>query len=508
MFSMPADLASVAQALAALLIALAAIAALWIEVRRIRRDARLENHVIKQQLEELALEVRKEQRGEQRLATEQRRVAEVNVSVDNSLLLTEPATDPKEAERETPFSVFSLSLTNDGDGPVDILASLGASRIMSSKYRFGIGLHTRDVEWEDHQPYFWNQGVEKDEQGNERRPLFTGNSTTRTMVSADDDFMRLAPHEHGTLQRIDAVNDTVQLVNRAPIYMLYRVFLVARGYPLGEILRQLGAVPPVLLDSVRDELLNFQAVAQPVYATWRAVQEALLNLSRMAFKVASEEDDALGHLANPDAFRFFLLRHKDFIGEVIGSDGRATTMDEVAGEFWAQYASQYHLPTRNQLPRDFGANKADPIYQQAHQHCSARLDSFLKNWESLKQVIRECDAYPVNRNVGYPSGLIKNELPRPTGCPDEGYPVRVHTDPVYQRLWLDLLNDGYLITKPFPPHHEAQAGSSASSTGYFAGSDIPPDPRILEPFVMRVHYFRVTLNVDASLKSLYLAASH
>jgi hypothetical protein len=517
---------SLLESLAGLLIALSAVGVLWIEVRRQSRESRDETRTLVQDAKREILDESRERREEVNLATEERRVAEVNVKLDHSLLLTAPATDLVEARQETPFTIFSLSLTNDGDGPVDILASLTASRIMSSKYRFGIGLHNRDVEWEDHQPYFWNQPPDRDARGKPQMALFTGISTTRTMVADDDEYMRLAPHEHGTLRRIDAINNTFQLVNRAPIYMMYRVFLVARGYPLGEILRQLGAKPPLLLQTVKPELLNFQTIAQPVYARWRSVQEALLNLSKMVFKVATEEDDALGKwLANPDGFRFFLLRHKEFIGEITASNGDKTTMDSVSGEFWGQYASRYQLPGRNQLPLDFGANKSDPIYQAAHQHCRDRLASLLKSWESLKQVIRECADYP---NRGYPSGLIPDPLPRPPGCPDEGYPVRVHTDRLYNRLWLEMLNDGYLLSKPSPPEpardgdqgiqHSGKPRQTHRPRGNNKGAmaaqgetptnfEIPYDPRVLEPFVMRVHYFLTTLTVDSALKGLYLEAA-
>jgi hypothetical protein len=456
------------------------------------------------------------------LATEQRRVAEVNVRLRKSLLLTAPATDIEKAENETPFTIFSLSLKNDGDGPVDILASLTASRIMSSHYRSGMGLHNRDVEWEDHQPFFWNQaaatrkaGIEKDGEG--ETPLFTGISTTRTMVAAGDEFTRLAPHEIGTLRRIDGVNDPIQLVSRAPVYMLYRVFLVARGYPLGEILRQQGAVPPELLQSVNRQLLNFQTVAQPNYASWSKVQEALLNLSRMAFKVASGEQDALGKLAYPDAFRFFLLRHKEFTGQIGLVDGEKKTMNEVASQFW-EFLSQFY--PKYQLPKNFGADESDQAYQQAQKKCQEWLKPMLKSWESLNEDIKQCREYPTK---GYPPDLFRGALLCPDGCPDEGYCVRVHTDPVYHSLWLTLLDEGYLLSKPFPltlnqdsngAKKLAKAKLSRASKKpevptagkELGGYDMPADPRVLEPFVMRVHYFQATLNVDPELQHLYLAA--
>lgn len=428
---------------------------------------------------------RKQEKSEQskeNLATERRRLAEVNIRVDHKLVLTLPS---DEASKEKPFTIFSMPLKNIGDGPVDILASLTASRIMSSKYKVGMGLRNRDVEWEDHEPHFWN---------GDPAGLFTGTSTTRTMVSSGDEFLRLAAKEYGTLRRIDAVNNKPLLIKRQPIYMLYRVFLVARGYPLGEILRQLGGGPPDPLQNVDKLQLEFRTLAQPNYGRWQAVQQALLNLSRLAFKVGSDEEDALGLLATPDGWRFFLLHHQDFIGPINLAGGKTTTMNAVAQGLWENFYP------KKVLPDDFGS---DPAYRQAKQYCQEQLAPMLARWRTLKQTIQECHEFdPVK---GYPPSAFAAE-PAVKAHPPEGYPVRIHTDPFYRERWLKLVREGYLMSRPFAhePHGRVFGREQGTDSVIFDVHDIPADPRVLEPFVMRTHYFLETLSLEVSNPQTYL----
>jgi hypothetical protein len=160
------------------------------------------------------------------------------------------------------------------------------------------------------------------------------------------------------------------------------------------------------------------------------------------------------------------------------------------------------------LPRDFGADESDPIYQQAQEQCKTWLKPMLESWGTLRQVIKECSEYPMK---GYPADLF-NAQPCPDTCPDEGYPVRIHSDPTYQALWLELESEGYLISRPTPPSHDQNGNrpqrrrKARKQIAEASRFRIPPDPRVLEPFVMRVHYFSSTLNVEPELKDLYLTA--
>lgn len=124
---------------------------------------------------------------------------------------------------------------------------------------------------------------------------------------------------------------------------MYKVFMVARGYPLGEILRQLGGGPPEPATNVRRELLQFQTLAQPNYRRWQLVQQAMINLNRLVVRIATYEEpppapaapaqtaptaaeaaaatamrleriaDPLGLITEPDAWRIFLLHHWELI---------------------------------------------------------------------------------------------------------------------------------------------------------------------------------------------------
>jgi hypothetical protein len=203
----------------------------------------------------------------------------------------------------------------------------------------------------------------------------------------------------------------------------------------------------------------------------------------MAFKVATDEQDALGQLAHADAWRFFLLHHQDFIAPYKLPSGEETTVAKVALEFWRKFYPNF------QLPRNFGQ---DERYMQAKMYCVEHLEPIIGTWNVLKQVIQEAQRYPTE---GYPAGTFVPVSPVVPGIPLEAYPVRIHTDPFYRKRWLDLMREGYLVSRPFPrPDHEGQLDEY----------DIPADPRILEPFVMRVHYFFNTVNVDQNLKDLYL----
>src|SRR5262249_5202220 len=161
-------------------------------------------------------------------------------------------------------------VNNKGDGPVDLLASLASARLLSTAHLPGIGLRGRDVEWDDYETFYW------DEQS-AAKP-FAGISTTKSMLARATHFIRLAPHERGSLRRIDGINNHQAFQTAAPLYLMYRIFLVVRGYPLGEIMQQLGGERPDPAANAKLEQIQFESIAQPKYTQWRQVQEALLNL--------------------------------------------------------------------------------------------------------------------------------------------------------------------------------------------------------------------------------------
>lgn len=132
------------------------------------------------------------------------------------------------------------------------------------------------------------------------------------MLARPTHYIRLAAHERGALRRIDAVNDVNIFSREAPLHLMYRVFIVMRGYSLGEILCQLGGGPLDPLQNVDLNQVQFRALAQPNYTRWQAVQRALLHLNRLAFRLATNEHDPLGKLTEQDAWRFFLLHHEEF----------------------------------------------------------------------------------------------------------------------------------------------------------------------------------------------------
>ena len=431
------------------------------------------------ELRRLSRERSQEEREQGNLGVERRRLTEVNIRVDHNVKLTEqhPGTTG-----DYPFLVFFLPLENKGDGPVDIWGSLVSSRVLDSAHKPGIGLRSRDVEWSDYQTFVWNASTAHD--------MFAGTSTTKNMIATADHFVRLSSKEKGTLRRIDGVNNPTTLQERSPVTIMYRVFIVARGYPLGEILRQLGGGPPEPLRNVNKNQLQFRTLAQATYTRWNAIQQALINLNRLSFRIAAEEEDPLGRLAEPDAWRFFLLSHEQFSDNVIvkALESVTTKIKEVFPDFI--------------LPDDF---RSHPRFPQLKEDCVGVLKDMLSSWEALKQVIDDCKNYPTSR---YEQVTIEGKLPlrkfahrrrflfrTPLEYPQDGYSMRIHIDPFYQRQWLKYMEEGYIISRPF-------ARTKRDLTTFFRKSpvkgvsvlDIPEDPRVLEPFVMRTHYFLETIS--------------
>jgi hypothetical protein len=453
-------LINVVTALAALLGILIGTLAVTIELRRLRRESRGEQRDERgEQREE-----RQERRAGDIYAIEERRLTEVNLVVKNAIQLTSPSA---QAAQETPFVIFRVPVENIGDGPVDILASLVSSRVLSSKFKQGIGLRSRDVEWSDYEAFFWDHPDSSQE-----RALFAGISTTKNMVGSADHLIRLAAKEQATLRRIDAVNSVEMLKRRSPIYLMYRVFLVARGYPLGEILRQLGGGLPDPTQTVNIEQLNFRALAQPNTERWRKVQEAILNINRLAFRLATGERDPLGLITEPDAWRFFLLHHEDFADSVILPN--KVTLGKTMQEIWSRFYPD------SRLSLDF---PADGVTQQARAYYQHELATVMHQWEMLKRAIKDSKEYDPNR--GYSdAGFMPLTVSAQRRIPREGYPMRVHTDPFYRDRWLKFLREGYLVSRPFP--RQGKAG--------YDEQDIPDDPRVLEPYIGRQYFFLNSIN--------------
>lgn len=152
---------------------------------------------------------------------------------------------------------------------------------------------------------------------------------------------------------------------QASLNILYRVFLVIRSYPLGEILRHLGKGPPDPLLNVNQQPLQFQTLAQPDCRRWRSVQHALLNLNRLAFRVATGVEDPLGRLREQDAWRFFLLHHPEFVTRDILERLRAATA-----------LLEAHFP-RRVLPPTY---THDGRFAEVHEYCRGQLRPMMDAW--------------------------------------------------------------------------------------------------------------------------------
>ena len=426
-----------------------------------------------------------EEREKGNLGVERRRLTEVNIKVKNKLNVTNLQ---KTTIDEYPFTVFYLQLKNEGDGPVDIWASLVSSRVLSSTQKPGIGKRSRDVEWSDYKKFFWNESTTQD--------IFAGTSTTKNMVADIGHFVRLSSNEESTLRRIDGINNPPTLSAQSPITVMYRVFVVARGYPLGEILRQLGGGPPDPLQNVNKNQLQFRTIAQPTYARWRSVQQALLNLNRVSFRIATGESDPLGRLIEPDAWRFFLLSHEDFT-----DPATMQALKDSASKVLEQYPD-YILGDNFQQ---------DPNFKVLQSQCETLLSDMIAKWKKLLLVIKECQNYQINyQNMPYETITIANRLKLPTGkmkrnlhetIPNEGYPMRIWVDEEYQAKWLKYMEEGYIISRPFPRQERSwyTLYIKKRPIKQISADDIPADPRVLEPFVMRSHYFLET--IDSSPKA-------
>jgi hypothetical protein len=458
-----------------------------------------------------------ERRSDQILSMQRIRLTETNLKTKHQLELLD-------AGVAAPMASFNLTLSNIGDGPIDILCALMCGRMLDLRFRPGIGTHGRNVEWDDHRPYYWN---DRDSTG-----LFTGLSTTKSMIAAPDQYLRLAPGAKGVLRRKDAVRPVQSAHANKTISLKYQGFVVARGYPLGEIWRQLGGRPPDLIESLDLARLQFRAIARPDLHRWRCVQEALFNLNRLVFRLALEgsalakggntagvdqnilaaqhatpdadaaakqaaeaegvqlAQDPLGLLMTPDAWRLFLLHHMEFVDlrdhpgdendpareAVKGSadlQDVTTLMERLTQDIKKQY-----LPNLI-VPDDFATNSA---YIDARATCYRQLKHVVDSWSRLTQVIAHCRDF---RIISASSGSATGRPAERGTAAVDGYVHLIKTDPAHQNLWLAYLREGYLVSKPFP--------RKGKSNDFYDAEDIPEDPRDLEPYVM------LTLSLDTTM---------
>jgi hypothetical protein len=244
------------------------------------------------------------------------------------------------------------------------------------------------------------------------------------------------------------------------------------------------------------------------------VQQALINLNRFAFRLAlftvdrpaETEDplhaeDPLGVLTTPDAWRLFLLHHWEFI------DNGPAEAPKGLPEKYLNLKEPYKIPEGALARANAIAEKAfpdrrlpdtwdDDIKQQirtAHAQCARELAPFVEAWKRLLAAIDRCEANKFSdRHV-------------PKNCPNEGYPRMIHSEPEYKARWFALMREGYLVSKPF---QRSRINIGFIHTGgrhrHLSMADIPEDPRVLEPFVMRTYYFLDTLN-EKELKNERLA---
>jgi len=210
---------------------------------------------------------------------------------------------------------------------------------------------------------------------------------------------------------------------------------------------------------------------------WRKVQEAILNVNRLAFRLATGERDPLGLITEPDAWRFFLLHHEDFVDSVILPN--TVTLGKTMQEIWSRFYPESRLPP---------GFPDDSVTQQARAYYQRELAPVAQQWDKLKKTIKESKEYDPNR--GYSdAGFTPLTISEKRRIPHEGYPMRVHTDPFYRERWLKFLREGYLVSRPFPRKHRARRGKAG-----YDEHDIPDDPRVLEPFVGRQYFFMNSIN--------------
>jgi hypothetical protein len=206
----------------------------------------------------------------------------------------------------------------------------------------------------------------------------------------------------------------------------------------------------------------------------------------------------------------FLLHHWEFIDESDAAPQPASkrfplkprtkvpkdhTIRAVTDYVKAHYYPDLGLPdTWNTTPEDWER------FQQAHRYCRGHLGHLVQAWKQLtertSELLREGPAAQEEQEV----------------APDEAYPplIRSHRD--YQARWLALMRERYLVSRPFRPRRKLfkVVPLPFGRRRVLTFDDIPEDPRVLEPYVIRAYYFleTVALPDDDLLVSTPKATDH
>jgi hypothetical protein len=365
---------------------------------------------------------------------------------------------------------------------VDLLCCMAAGRELSN---MGTRIHSmgaagREVRWEDLPHFYWDEGFGSGAESDETSPvlraegfLFRGISTTKNLPYSRYQLIRLDPGESEVLNRIDFVTDLHEFVQRAGINLVYKLFVVALGYPLGDIARQLGLSPLGPDTPAGARPLYLQELARPDFHRWARVQRALFLINRFTFRMALEgleleagapgcysSYDPLGRLCEPVAFRCFLLHHWDFdeegdaapegapdpVGDTRRRNKSAGSPIETTDDVRAHL--QEHLGIDDPRSND-GAD-----YAGARAYCRDQLGVLTEAWVKLVTAIERC----------YQAGFTFKDL---------------ISSGEYKDRWRALQKEGYLFTY-------------LSDT-----AETPVEPEAIERFSMRTKYMLV--NVGAQM---------
>jgi hypothetical protein len=363
------------------------------------------------------------------------------------------------------------------------LGALTAARVLTATSP-GAGLRGRDLGWLDYESLYWNHP--------EAGRSCCGISTTKHLNVSDTQFPRLAVGEDMDLLRAAAVNYINAFRSVETQTHFYRVFLAARGYSLGEILRHLGGRHPDPVCAVRPELRQFQSLAQPNCFRWFYLQKALFIMNRFVFRLATDDPDPLGKLSTPDAWRLFLLHHWDFTDEAeaaprtLPAQYRLSLPTATSTEV-ADYAQDTWYP-HQLLPDDWRTSPAElRRYQEAREYCRDTLRAQIDRWKLLLNRIETAKDYRPPKVVESSRAKLSPQVPY------EWFPHLIggdQRDDEARQRWLALMQEGILISAPL-----ARRGHERDR---FTEEDIPFDlrvlepfsiPRLLEPFVLRAHFY-------------------
>jgi len=393
----------------------------------------------------LVFDYRKGARDAVRLKEEEWRISYRNLNITHTTVLTHPVKPPialpepgpsrstrkvspemvPSPQRQAPviaqpnatqFLIFQLEVENIGDGPVDVWACLVAARELNAgDHRESWG---GNIEWNDLDPYYFDTHKPEWEE-------LAGISNTRHLVYSQDDYIALDPKEHDSLTRIDRIDPV-----RRHVTLLYRAFLVGRGYGGNDRGR-----------AVRDVL------------AWQRLQQALFNISGPSFRIMFNEADPLDIVADRDGFPCFVLYHMGFIDDNRDQIGW-TNVDWVNSLLEGEWGMKHDFPEALQLVEEKLA-----IYKTKWQRHWAAFNQAVKQAKKLKRGFAE---------------LVKSDW-KPTldGEPLDKSDITAMTAkqafarlPVYLR-WDPDDDDGLPIWEKFflaPLHPDADAPAAPAQT--------------------------------------------